>query len=132
MDQRPQDVVREVREEPVLFSKAVSVLRCVLSGGITSPLFGRIGGAAFGHAIQFEARLVEWQVSCAALGTIRGWLDGPSVAVPLVMGDTAGHSVGAGYLMRRRSPAASQIAGIAVGCVAALVVAVADVFLTGR
>lgn len=38
---------------------------------------------------------------------------------------------GAGYLTGRRSPGAARIAGVAVGCVSALVVAVADVILTG-
>ena len=37
---------------------------------------------------------------------------------------------GAGYFVRERSAVAAAIAGIAVGVVAALIVAVADVYLT--
>lgn len=38
---------------------------------------------------------------------------------------------GAGYLVRERSAVGAAIAGIAVGVLAALIVAVADVYLTG-
>lgn len=74
---------------------------------------GHSVGAAIGAAVTMVAFMTLFSIF------------GGVLAIGLV-------GAGAGYLVRHFRPGSPQIAGIAVGCASALVVAVADVLLTGR
>jgi len=98
--------------------------------------------AVFSAPVAAGLTALVWQFPIAVAGT-DGHSVGAAIGASITMvafmtlfsifgGVLAIGSVGAGagYLVRHLRPRAPQLAGIAVGCASAVVVAVADVFLT--
>jgi len=101
---------------------ASAVLSAPVAAGLTALVWQfpiAIAGTA-GHSVGAAIAASVTMVAFMTLFSIFGGV----LALGLV-------GAGAGYLVRHLRPRAPQIAGIAVGCASALVVAVADVFLTG-
>lgn len=99
-----------------------AVLSAPVAAGLTALVWQfpiAIAGTA-GHSVGAAIAASVTMVAFMTLFSIFGGV----LAIGLV-------GAGAGYLVRHLRPRAPQTAGIAVGCASALVVAVADVFLTG-
>lgn len=106
----------------VLIGAGCAVLAAPVAAGLTALVWqfpiavagtdGRSVGAAFAAVITMVAFMTLFSVF------------GGIVAIGLV-------GAGAGFLARARPPHVAALAGIAVGLLAALIVAIADIFLTG-